>query len=183
MGPGLGTTHVLRTQTIEPVADKASAPAFVPPEPARQLLAASDDLDTAPPEPHNAALVRGLHALADALDLVAPHHPAEILRLRQTTDELEDAHLRPGSHASLVRIAFDAAARALAGVSAPRPCDRDRLSASVDALRAATKDVDPHLPLTAQYVQLRAALRASVRAVFAATGSPEPTIAMAPATH
>jgi len=160
----------------------APAPRVVPSVPAQQLLVATDQLDTARARLDRASIVRALYALADALEAVAPEHPNEILRMRQVTNELTRSDQRADTGSDLVRIALDAATRALANVKRQPETDRVRLEEAIAALRDASAGIDPDRPLRAQFPAVRSAFRASVRAVYAATGAPDPEIANPPQT-
>jgi len=160
----------------------APGPRPVPSVPAQQLLVATDQLDTARARLDRASIVRALYALGDALEAVAPEHPNEILRVRQVTNELSRSEPRADAEAELVRIALDAATRALANVKDQPETDRGRLAEATDALRDATDHIDRDRPLRSQYPAVRSAFHASVRAVYAATGAPDPEIANPPTT-
>jgi hypothetical protein len=158
-------------------------PRPVPSVSARRLLVATDELDTSRAPPDRAHIVSVLYALADALDVIVPYPANEILRVREVTNELGRSDGRADAEAGLVRIALDSAVRALAHVQPLPDTDRTRLARAIDALQDATERVDPDHPLAVQYRALRSAFRASVHAVYAATGAPDPEVATTPTAH
>jgi len=175
--PSIEAGHARETRKIEPQALTEPEPRPVPSLPAQRLLVATDELDTSHARPDRADVVRALYALADAIEVVAPAHPNEILRVREVANELGLSGQRAEAEAELVRIALDAATRALAHVKLQPHTDRARLAEAIAALRDAADRIDPDRPLLSQYRTMRSAFHASVRAVYAATGAPEPEIA------
>jgi hypothetical protein len=157
----LGTLHVVENRRIEAVSNTPKL-ADAPPV-AKKLLAAVDDYQ--PGRTHDT-----FGALADAIQLVAPDRPSEILQVRQvgtgTTSTITDSEA--------LRLGLDAAVGALGGTTAPTAPTDERLRAAVAELRDAAQLVDPGRGVAEQTAQVRVALRAAVRAVYAATGAGEP---------
>jgi len=175
IGPQIGTTHVSQTRNIQPPELAMPPPRPVPPEAAQELLTAVDEVDAAGPD--QMRVVRALRAFADALDVVAPGRPNDLIDMRQAIDQLEGSAPRTGSDAQLVQLALNAAARALAAVPPSKAVDLNRLQSDVGELGRMTASLALYRPLREQRAELRMALRASVRAVFAATGAPPPVLA------
>jgi hypothetical protein len=179
IGPTLGTTHVKETGAITATTN-APIPHAAPPREAQFLLVATDELQTSPTELAHAQLVSALYALADALEVVAPERAADILSVREATNQLGRSDLEATMQGALTRTAFDAATRAIDHAQPPAERDRQRLADAVVAMHRATDGLDPHRSLTEQTSTLRSAFRASVYAVYAATGAAEPEIAATP---
>jgi hypothetical protein len=176
IGSTIGTTHVMQNTEILPLTT-AEPVSPVPPVEAQNLLVATDELDTEHAVVDHAHVLSALYALVDSLELLVPDRTSDILRLRETTEEFS---LSTDRDAELARIALDSATRALAHVQASADRDRARLAAAVVAMAGATDRLDPHRPLGEQSRELRSAFSASVRVVYAATGAPEPDIAVTP---
>jgi hypothetical protein len=177
IGPGIGTTHACETHNIQPPELSAPTPRPVPTDQAQRLLTAVAELDVPSNRPERMRIVEALRALADALDVVSPDRPNELLELRKTTDQIERGEPRTASEAELVQLALDAAAHALAAMQPGGAVDRPRLNEAIVDLAHATGALEPQRTLREQRTRVHGALRASVRAVFAATGAPEPALA------
>jgi hypothetical protein len=175
IGPTIGSTHVVRVESIRPIAPRetGSAPMSLAPTESRRLLAATNQLEVSRARPDRAHVVHALRALVDVLEVIAPDAATSIDRARDAVDRLDKASAKTPT-ANLVRVALDAAQKALGDVS-PVPADPQRYREAMDDLRIATVKIDPELPLLEQYAGVRAAFRASVRVVFAATNCAEPS--------
>jgi hypothetical protein len=177
IGPGLGTTHACETRNIQPPELATPPPRPVPTVQAQQLLVAVDALDAPSAGPERMRVIAALQALADAIDVISPDRPNELLALREITDQLERGEPRSASQAELVQLALADAARALAATPPGGAVDRARLNDAVVELAHASGALEPQRTLREQRPRVRGAFRASVRAVFAATGAPEPALA------
>jgi hypothetical protein len=91
--------------------------------------------------------------------------------VKTSCNALERSVTNVAARADFVRIGLAAATDALAAVAPSDP--------NVIAMAEATRQIDPDKKLSDQYPQVRAALRASVRVVYAVEGAAQPTIAPA----
>lgn len=142
---------------------------------ARQLLGAVNELDRTEPRADHERVVEALRALATVVETLAPDQTGQLTRMHQAAAQL--AHSDPASqdHARLVRTALDAARQALQTARPGAPADLARYRVEVAAFRDETLKLSDDVPLLEQYAQVRSALQAAVRAVFAGEGATEPT--------
>jgi uncharacterized protein (DUF4415 family) len=135
------------------------------------LLTSINELEVPDGGADHARVLAAFQALGEALQTAAPERTNEILRVKVSCSALERSVANVGARADFVRIGLAAATDALATVAPADP--------NVKAMAEATRAIDPGKPLAEQYPQVRAALRASVRVVYAVEGASEPTIAPA----
>jgi hypothetical protein len=148
----------------------AAATRPAPPS-AVHLLTSINELEAPRRDTDHTRVLAAFQALGEALHTAAPGRSNEILRVKASCNALERSVTNTRARADFVRIGLSAATDALATVAPSDP--------NVAAMAAATSRIDPDRPLSDQYAQVRTALRASVRVVFAVEGASEPTIAPA----
>lgn len=139
------------------------------PPSAVSLLSSINELEAPHREVDHSRVLAAFQALGEALQTAAPGRTNEILRVKASCSALERSVTNVRARADFVRIGLSAATEALSTVAPSDP--------NVIAMAEATGKIDPDKTLLEQYAQVRAALRASVRAVYAVEGASEPTIA------
>lgn len=178
--PTLGV--VLATPAPDPLdVDREAIPAQ-PPLEARQLLAATNELDRTRPRVDHERVIEALRALDTVLETLTPDQPLELQRLREATHHLDRSAPDARTHAAFVRTGLEAAWRALDAAHPARAEDLSRYRVEVAAVRDEVMKLSTELPLLEQYAQVRIAFEAVTRAVFAAEGAAEPTFEEAPTT-
>ncbi len=179
-GPALGTSHDTTHRAPPPVVREPAAATSVvgrPSPEARNLLAATRALDTTEPRLDHERVVRALRALADVLAIVAPDQGPETARVRDAVARLAGSDPHAVTHSAFVRTALDSATTALTRMLPSPRADLARYQGALAELRNDTVKVSTDRPLLDQYTEVRAALRAATRAVFAADGVEQPTFA------
>ena len=139
------------------------------PSSAVTLLTSINELEAPRGYADHARVLAAFQALGEALQTAAPASTDEILRVKASCNALERSVGNLHARADFVRIGLSAATEALSSVAPSDP--------NVTAMARATATIDPDKTLAEQYLQVRAALRASVRAVYAVEGAAEPAIA------
>lgn len=138
------------------------------PPSAVSLLTSVNDLEAPHRDGDHTRVLAAFQALGAALQTAAPASTDELLRVKTSCNALERSVANVHARADFVRIGLSAATDALSTVSPSDP--------NVTDLAVATAKIDPDKTLAEQYPQVRAALRAAVRAVYAVEGAPAPTI-------
>jgi streptomycin 6-kinase len=159
-----------------------------PPEAAKRLLAAANQLASVRGDIEHERVIHALERLADALEVIAPERADDIIRVRQSAIELSRSAPEARVHSALVRAGLEAAARVLAGTRPPDDAEPPsihtlRLREASLAVANATAALDPDRPLLEQYGYVRVAIRESTRAVFAAVGAADPNVLVHTATR
>lgn len=152
--------HRARTTTV---AVRSAAPSAV------TLLGSINELEASDPDVDHARVLAAFQALGEALQTAAPASSDEILRVKASCTALERSVANVHARADFVRIGLSAATDALSSVAPADP--------NVTAMAEATAKIDPDKTLVEQAAQVRAAFRASVRAVYAIEGAAAPTFA------
>lgn len=136
------------------------------PPSAVSLLVSINELEAPRRDVDHTRVLAAFQALGTALQTAAPNRTNEILRVKASCNALERSVTNVSAHADFVRIGLAAATDALSSVAPSDP--------NVIAMAEATRKIDPDKTLADQYAQVRAALRASVRVVYAVEGASEP---------
>ena len=154
----IGACAAPRREPRSPAVATRPAPAS-----AVSLLSSIDQLEAPHRDADHTRLLAAFQALGEALQTATPDRTNEILRVKASCNALERSVTNVHARADFVRIGLSAATDALSAVAPSDP--------NVLAMAEATRKIDPDKTLFEQYAQVRAALRASVRVVYAVEGA------------